>query len=424
MRELFARRETAIMFKLACVLLLLLLGLPAACREAPPAARLEQVLTASWQSYVRHFISAVGQVMIPEEGGGTISEAQAYALLRAVWAGDEPTFGRVYGWTHRHLSRSGSHGDALLAWRWGRLPDGAWGVRDANSAADADLDYALALLLAHRRGWRAPAGLPDYLEESRRVQAAILAKEVVRLDNGALLLTPGNWHEPRPPYLVNPSYFAPAAYQLFAPPLSGPGPGAAPPPEGARADSMDGAAGRHHAWLRLRRDSYVLLEQLGRGLHPQTGLGLFPDWCRVDGMGVATPAPEKDTRFGWEAVRLPFRVALDGLWFRHPKAARLLGGRFLTFFKGQWATHGRLAAVYNYDGSPAVDYESPVLYAGVLAGALGAGDREFAGELAQKILGCYHEKGDGAYFEAPDHYYANNWAWLGLALYAGWIKSF
>ena len=153
-------------------------------------------------------------------------------------------------------------------------------------------------------------------------------------------------------------------------------------------------------------------------------MGLFPDWCRVDAAGGIAPAPGKDTRFGWEAVRLPFRVALDGLWFKEPRAAGLLKDKFLPFFKGQWQAHGRLAAVYTIDGSPAVDYESPVLYAGVLAGALAAGDRDFAREMALKILSFYHEDGDRAYFEAPDHYYANNWAWLGLALYAGWPRPF
>jgi hypothetical protein len=71
-----------------------------------------------------------------------------------------------------------------------------------------------------------------------------------------------------------------------------------------------------------------------------------------------------------------------------------------------------------------VDYESPVLYAGVLAGALAAGDRDFARQMALKILSFYHEEGGQAYFEAPDHYYANNWAWLGLALYAGRTSPF
>ena len=205
-----------IMRRIHLILLVLLSGLCLACQPDPTKARLERVLTASWQSYCDHFIKSDGQVIIPEEGGGTISEAQAYALLRAVWANDAPVFNRVYAWTYKNLSRVQTHGDSLLSWRWGRLPDGSWGVLDANSATDGDLDYALALVLAHRLGWRAPPGLPDYREEARRVQADILAKEVVALPGGDVLLTPGNWHELKPPYLVNPSYFSPAAYRLFA----------------------------------------------------------------------------------------------------------------------------------------------------------------------------------------------------------------
>ncbi len=387
--------------KIPLLLIVLLAGLAPACQQNPSHARLERVLTASWQSYCRHCIKADGQVIVPAEGGGTISEAQAYALLRAGFAGDAPTFARVYGWTHQNLSRERSHGDGLLAWRWGRRPDGSWGVLDANSATDGDLDYALALILASRKGWRAPEGLPDYRAEALKVQAAILAKEVVALPDGELLLTAGNWHEPAPPYLVNPSYFSPAAYRLFEKLTTG-------------ADQT--------RWGRLRGDTYKLLGRLSQGLAGQTGAGLFPDWCRVDAAGRVGPAPGRDIRFGWEAVRVPFRVALDGLWFGEPQAARLLKDKFLPFFKKTYQARGRLAAVYNYDGAAAVSYESPVLYAGVLAGALAAGDKDFAREMALKILSFYHQDGSRAYFEAPDNYYANNWAWLGLALYAGWVK--
>jgi endoglucanase len=415
------------MRKMYLLLVILLSGLCLACQPDPTKARLERVLTASWQSYCRHFITSDGQVIIPEEGGGTISEAQAYALLRAVWAKDEPVFARVYAWTYNHLSRARAHGDNLLSWRWGKLPDASWGVLDANSATDGDLDYALALVLAHRLGWRAPPGLPDYQQEARRVQADILAKEVVVLPGGDLLLTPGNWHEPEPPYLVNPSYFSPAAYYLFASTSSatnrqsvaeGLGTFHGPP----RQPYAEVKKTNTSRWLRLRRDTYKLLGQLTQGLEGQTGGGLYPDWCRMDATGRLSPAPGKDTRFGWEAVRLPFRVALDGLWFHAPQAIPLLKDKFLPFFQSQWQAHGRLRAVYQFDGSPAVDYESPVLYAGVLAGALAAGDRNFARQMALKILSFYHEDGDRAYFEAPDHYYANNWAWLGLALYAGWVE--
>jgi endo-1,4-beta-D-glucanase Y len=415
------------MRKIHLILLVLISGLCLACQPDPTKARLEGVLTASWQSYCRHFISSDGQVIIPEEGGGTISEAQAYALLRAVWAGDQPVFTRVYAWTYKNLSRVHTHGDSLLSWRWGRLPGGSWGVLDANSATDGDLDYALALVLAHRLGWRAPPNLPDYREEARRVQADILAKEVVTLPGGDVLLTPGNWHELKPPYLVNPSYFSPAAYRLFASISSetdreraaeGVGAKQAPPPLQPDVELTNNRA----RWSRLHQSTYKLVGQLTQGLGGQTGVGLFPDWCRVDAAGQIAPAPGKETRFGWEAVRLPYRLALDGLWFGDPQAGRLLTDKFLPFFKSLWQAHGRLLAVYNFDGSPAVDYESPVLYAGVLAGALAAGDRDFAREMALKILAFYQVNGDRAFFEAPDHYYANNWAWLGLALYAGWVK--
>ncbi len=383
------------------LLALLPLALPA-CAERPSRPELERVLTASWQSYRQQFISSEGRVIIPERDGGTISEAQAYALLRAVWAGDAATFAQVFAWTHNNLSGP----DHLLAWLWGRRPDGAWGVLDVNTASDGDLDYALALLLAARRGWRPPPGLADYAAAAREPLAAILTKEVVALPGGALLLTPGNWHEAEPPYLLNPSYFSPAAYRLFS----------------QIGASSVGAAREPPAGDRLLRDTYELLARLSQGLGESRGAGLFPDWCRVDAQGRLSPAPGRETHFGWEAVRLPWRLALDHFWFGEPQAAKILGQKFLQFFKQEWQGHGKLAAVYKDDGAPLVDYDSPVLYAGVLAAALTCGDRDFAGQLAAKILTFYREKDGRAYFVSPDNYYANNWAWLGLALYAGWVK--
>jgi endo-1,4-beta-D-glucanase Y len=151
-----------------------------------------------------------------------VGRAQAYALLRAGWAGDEATFGMVYTWTQKNLSRP----DHLLSWRWGRRADGPWGVMDTHTASDGDVDYALALRLAGLRGWKPPPGLPDYPTEAQEVQAAILEKEVVALPGGTLVLTPGDWHEAAPPYLLNPSYFSPAAYQstlcVGGPPASKP----------------------------------------------------------------------------------------------------------------------------------------------------------------------------------------------------------
>jgi endo-1,4-beta-D-glucanase Y len=379
--------------------LILALGILPSCREAS-GNRLSWVLQASWASYREHFISPEGQVVLQDRGGGTISEAQAYALLRALWAGDEATFVRLYRWTRKNLSRGASHGDSLLAWEWGQQADGSWGVLDWNTASDADLDYALALVLASRQGWRAPPDLPAYQTEARQVAQAILAQEVVEVPPGALLLAPGNWHSTSPPYLLNPSYFFPAAYQVLA------------------------QAGFGSRWNRLHADAYPFLQRLTRGLGAVPGVGLVPDWVMVGADGKLTPPRERPSHFGWEAVRLPWRVALDRLWFGDLAAAQLCREQFLPFFVKEWQAKGKLVAEYRYDGSPLVDFDSPVLYAGALAAGLAGGDEKFAWQMTQKILTFYKEKGNQAYFVSPDNYYANNWAWFGLALYAGWVKMY
>jgi endo-1,4-beta-D-glucanase Y len=390
----------ASLWKLAFLAVLLLAaGFLPSCREAT-ADRLPWVLQASWAGYRQQFITAEGRVVLTEQGGGTISEAQAYALLRALWAGDEKTFGRVAQWTRANLSREAGHGDHLLAWKWGKTPDDSWGVLDWNTASDADLDYALALLLASRQGWRPPPGFPDYQAEARQVAQDIMAKEVVELPGGALYLAPGNWHAEGPPYLLNPSYFFPAAYRIFA------------------------QAGFDSRWSRLHADAYPFLARLTRSLGETPGVGLVPDWVEVAADGKLTPHPERSAHFGWEAVRLPWRVALDRLWFGDLAAARLSREQFLPFFAREIRARGKLLAEYQYSGKPLVDFESPVIYAGALAAGLAGGDQEFAWQMAKRILDFYHEKGDQAYFVSPDNYYANNWAWFGLALYAGWVKMY
>ena len=313
--------------------------------------------------------------------------------------------------------------DDLLAWHWGRRADGSWDVLDANTASDGDLDYALALALAARRGWRPPPGLPDYLAEAREVLAAIWEKEVVALPAGTRLLTPGNWHEAKPPYLLNPSYFSPAAYRLFSQVYGAAALDPLAPPPPAVSGQKGGPVGvvEPPAWDRLHQDTYQLLARLAQGLDTP-GVGLFPDWCRIDAQGGLSPAPERETQFGWEAVRLPWRLALDHLWFGEARAAQILGQKFWPFFQKEWQSRGKLAALYAFDGAPAAAFESPVLYAGVLAAAQAAGDQDFARLMAEKILTFYHEENGQAYFVSPDNYYANNWAWLGLALYAGWVK--
>ena len=39
----------------------------------------------------------------------------------------------------------------------------------------------------------------------------------------------------------------------------------------------------------------------------------------------------------------------------------------------------------------------------------------------KKFSASYHATPDGGYFNRPDDYYGNNWAWFGLATYRGLV---
>lgn len=373
-----------------------------ACTQSPNpdqqlAARLDAVLAASWQFYKVRFVQEDGRVVRPENHHDTISEGQAYALLRAVWSNDQATFDRVYGWTEANLSQRARSGRHLLSWHFGQDQQGQWRLLDANSATDADLDYALALILAHRR-WGSPTGsVPDYKEKALLVLQDILNHSTCRDQWGRLWLLPGDWAACRNPLLLNPSYFSPAWYEVFY--------------------WLNG----DRRWLQLTDSAYLALEILGRRLGEQTGVGLVPDWCLLQDKEAFIPAPDQSAAFGWDAIRVPWRVGLAGLWFQDKRARQVLAKTFLPFARQQWQEHGRLFAVFTYDGRPLVEYDSPVLYAGLIAAARADGDQTLARQAAEKILGFYQEGPEGGYFNRPDDYYGNNWAWLGLATYRGLI---
>lgn len=382
--------------KTTCFILLLGAG-ALVSGSSPLPTEVERVLHASWRSYCRQHIQANGRVYLGAQEGEAGSETQAGALLRAVAAGDAVTFARVYAWTRINLSRRESQGDALLARRWGLEAGGAGVILEDNTDAAADLDYALALALAARRGWKPPASQPDYGAEARQVARDILRQEVVTLPSGEALLLPGTDAPRQPPYLIKPSDFSPAAFRLLSQ--------LEPDPR----------------WQSLHRATYSLLQRLSRQLGGMPGVGLFPDWCRLEADGRFLPQPGKSKHFNGAARQLPVRVALDRLWFGEQQAADLLGG-FLVPLRPEWRGRGKLMAAYSYDGQPLAAYESPVLYAGVLAAALAADDPDLAGQMAAKIMAFYHEEGEQAYFGTPTDTQANHWAWVAMALYANLLK--
>jgi endoglucanase len=231
---------------------------------APAGARsAEQLRSAFLERYVED-----GRVVRKDQGDDTVSEGQAYGLLIAYAADDRDRFDDIWSWTKRHLLTD----DDLLAWRW--TPDG--GVADGQSASDADLDTARALVLAGD-GW----GESRYTAAGKRMAAAVLDHETATTDLGRILL-PGPWADAEP-YRYDASYASPAAYRVLA---------------SATGDAR---------WRELEAGSTAVTRAvLGESDLPS-------DWSQVHADGSVDPMPAtgNDARvlYGYDAMRLPVRYA-------------------------------------------------------------------------------------------------------------------
>jgi endo-1,4-beta-D-glucanase Y len=139
-----------------------------------------------WQAFKRLYLTEDGRVVDAGTAQSvTVSEGQAYALTFALIANDRAGFERVLSWTGDNLA-GGDLARALPAWKWGRTEDGKWGILDRNSAADADLWIAYALLEAAGL-WHEAA----YAELARKVSALILRDEVALIPGLGATLLPG-----------------------------------------------------------------------------------------------------------------------------------------------------------------------------------------------------------------------------------------
>jgi endoglucanase len=334
---------------------------------------------ASWRKYLERFVQRDGRVIDPSVPPGvTTSEGQAYTLLRAVWSSDRATFDRVLRWTVDNLARKGS---PLFAWKWGRKDDGGWGVLDANTATDADVHLAFAILAAAER-WKSA----DLEKLGVRVVRAIWDEEV-RSVGGEWFLLPGNWAKDENPIPLNPSYFSPALLRRLA-----------------RFDA-------EHPWDRLVAETY----RLASFRLPVTGLP--PDWVLLQkATGELTIGSKDETlkgRFGPDAYRVFFNFALDYAWDRTPAALEYLKShQWLVDFLNLNATLPREVSI---DALPRISGPEPLALYGSLYPSLVLLHRD-ASQRARRVLDAVYK--DGLWGENAD-YYNQNLVWFGLALGEG-----
>jgi endo-1,4-beta-D-glucanase Y len=353
------------------------------------------LLSSSWDAYKAQFIQSDGRSIDPSTQNITTSEAQGYALLRSVWIDDKPTFDKVYQFTINNMKLPQ---DNLFGWHYGKLSNGTYGFLPNggnNSAADADSDIAYALILASRR-WNDP---------SYQNNALPIIKDMWKYEtataSGKRYVIAGNWAQNQQKLIINVSYFAPYEWRAFA--------------------SVD----RQDNWNSLINPAYQLLSDSGNAsLDKSKGVGLPPDWLAIDrqtGALSAANISNLTTNYSFDAMRTPWRIALDYQWYKDPQALSYLKTSY-QFLAQQYEKNHTLAQTYAHGGTTVSAAENPVMYATAL-GYFTVTDKKLAAQIYQdKIIRLYSN--DQNTFNKTIPYYEQNWLWFGAALYNNFLSHF
>ncbi len=331
------------------------------------------ILEDSWNFYKKNFIKSYGQVIDPQQNNNTTSEAQSYALLRAVYMNDKNTFDGVWNWTKDHMQYRTN--DKIISWLWiNNGNDSKLG--DSVTASDADEDIALSLLFAYKK-W----GDEKYLSESKQIINDIWEKEVIQI-KGTYYLTAGSDSEVKDGYLFNPSYLSPATYKIFA------------------------AVDAKHPWIKLSEDSYKILNRFEL---------LPPNWVLLDKKSGSIKSASKyfkdenSGNYGYDAFRVFWRVSLDAKWFNNIEAKNYLN-KISPFFQDELSKSKYIYAIYETDGNKVTNFDSLSTLNGAYS-ILNITSPNIANEIYQNYYESKYNY-SGGFWDEKDNYYTQNWAWF------------
>ena len=355
------------------------------CTSSHSAAEKTEIpfpLSESWTVYVERFIQSDGRVIDRSAGDISTSEGQSYAMLRAVWVDDQAAFDKAYLWGRNNLNAQ-IRKDHLWAWKWGRAQDGSWRVLDKAFATDADQDVAFALITASKR-WHNE----QYLQDAREILAD-LWKEATLEVAGRRYLLAGDTLCNGTSCRINPSYYAPYAYRVFA--------------------KFDTA----RDWEQLIQTSYFVLSTAST----LTQTSLPPDWLVLDSRtGKLSLPDDKGSNFSYDAFRVYWRVSLDRTLFHDRRADEYLRTSLPWLISTR--KQGKLPAVISPTGAALAPYESLEMIAAILP-AIDVVDPGLAQGMAQQLKTAY---ASGVWGD-KNSYYLQNWAWFGTALHTHYLGN-
>jgi endo-1,4-beta-D-glucanase Y len=211
----------------------------------------------------------------------TVSEGIGYGMLLTVYAGDRTIFDGLWNYYKDNRNTNG-----VMNWKI----DGCSGVLGQNGATDAELDVAMALIVADFQ-WGS-AGTVDYKSDAVTLIGSIKSKEI---ELSTQVLKPGDaWGGST---ITNPSYFAPGYCRAFG------------------KFTNDTAF-----WDLVASKCYTILNN---NLTKNNAVGgLVSDWCQADGAysSQSSNFGNQGKAYSYDAARTPWRIAVDYVWYGTPEA--------------------------------------------------------------------------------------------------------
>ena len=309
--------------------------------------------SADWSAYKQSFISSDGRVMDFFKDTMSHSEGQGYGMLLATMNDDRATFDQLLKWTTDNLQ---VRRDALLAWSWGKRPNGDWSVMDYNNASDGDILVAFALLKAADR-WNHP----PYREAAASIIRAIRTQLLVTLNDFQLIAPAHFGFNGTAGNVFNTGYLILPAFAGFS--------------------QVDDEG----FWKRILKDSQELLDKSFF-----SRLKLPADWVALED-GKVSVVCSRSPFFGYEAIRVPLYLAWNG-----DRERMALFSDYLKFVERAGYLPNRVNLI---DGSVEVDEAPAGFYAiiGLCAERLGYGP------LAQKLI----QEATAKVMREPKNYFSN-----------------
>lgn len=213
--------------------------------------------------------------------GHTVSEGIGYGMLLAAYAADKPLFDGLWLYYKDNVNSNG-----VMNWKI----NGCSGPIAFNGATDAELDAALALIVADYQ-WTSTGNI-NYRNDAKTLIAAIKNYEV---EANTYVLKPGDQFGGS--QITNISYFSPAYYRAF----------------GAFTNDV-------LFWNQVAAKSYTIINN-NLTLNNAAG-GLVSDWCEASGAysSQAGTYNNQGKTYTYDAARTPWRISVDYLWYNTPEA--------------------------------------------------------------------------------------------------------